>query len=132
MAKTDTKKKKHVRWEDRPPTLEIRGKNYFDELSKWDVGEEYELVLRVKMTRKEESTGSDMYIGCCGCEDEDCGEDHEANRKKRSAGFEVLDIKSNGKVSNSGSPEAQVASRYNKYIKQGLTPAQAMARAKKG
>lgn len=132
MAKTKDKKNK-VAWEDRPPRLDLRGKNYFSEISQWEVGEEYELVLKVRLTRKEESTGDEFGpIGCCGCDD-DCGEDHEANKRKRSAGFEIVDIKNNGKVSaTNNTTEGKVASRYNELVKKGIKPAQAMRMAKEG
>lgn len=129
MAKTEVKKK-HVKWEDRPPTLDIRGKNFFPEIKDMQIDDEVELVITAKLTRKEEGS-YDYELGCCGCDDEDCGEDHEENRKKQSASFKITSIKSNGKVSKDDSPEGALASKINKFRKQGYTYEQALAKAKR-
>ncbi len=131
MAKT---KKKRISWEDRPPTLDIRGKNFFPEIKEMQIDDEVELVIRAKLSRKEEGSYDDMLIGCCDCDD-DCGEDHEANRKKKqSASFRIVSIKSNGKVQDTSkmSPEARIAAKFNKNRKNGMSANQAMNSAKKG
>lgn len=132
MAK-DKAKKKHVSWEDRPPTLDIRGKNFFPEIKEMQIDDEVELVIKARLTRKEEGSYDD-FIGCCGCEDEGCEDDHEANRKKKqSATFKIISIKSNGKVpSKNASPEAAVAARFNANRKKGMSATTAMMAAKKG
>lgn len=133
MAKTETKKKKRINWEDRPPSLDLRGKNFLPDIKDWQIDDEVELVIKAKLTRKEEGSYPDYgMIGCCD-DDCDCGDDHETNRKKKqSASFEVISIKSNGKLEQPKSGEAGVAARYNANIKKGMKPEQAMTLAKRG
>lgn len=128
MAKD--KKKKKMNWEDRPPTLDLRGKNFFPEISNMQIDDVVELVVQAKLTRKEEGSYPEMAIGCCGCDDEDCGDDHEENKKKMSATFQIQSIKSNGKVSKANGAEGSVASKFNSLRKKGYNPTQAMNLAK--
>ena len=133
MAKTKNKKKR-ISWEDRPPTLDIRGKNFFPEIKEMQIDDEVELVIRAKLSRKEEGSYDDVMIGCCD-EDCDCEDDHEENRKKKqSASFRIVSIKSNGKVQDSSkmSPEARIAAKFNANRKKGMSASTAMSAAKKG
>lgn len=122
-------KKKKISWEDRPPTLDLRGKNFLPDIKDWQIDDEVELTIRAKLTRKEEGSYPDFDIGCCGCEDDDCGDDHEENRKKKqSATFEIVSIKSNGKIASDSSPEASRAAEINTRLKKGMRPSQALRR----
>lgn len=133
MAKDLKKSKKRVDWDDRPPTLDIRGKNFFPEIKQLQIDDEVELVIKAKLTRKEEGSYPDMAIGCCGCEDDDCGDDHEENRKKKqSATFEITSITSNGKVKKPSSSEGKVMKRYAELTKKGVSSDAAMKMAKAG
>lgn len=124
------KTKKVTRWEDRMPTIDLRGKNYPDEVTNVGVDDEVELIIKAKLIRKEEgSYDVETLCDCDDCEDE-CP---EQGAKKRSATFKATSIKVKklGK-SYGNSKEGRIADKYNKYIKQGMKPSQAMKLARKG
>ena len=47
--------KKRTRWEDRPPTIDLRGKNFLPEISECQVGDVVELTIKAKLS---DTTGS--------------------------------------------------------------------------
>lgn len=122
------------KYEDRPATLDLRG-NHLEDIRDLHVDDVVELVIKAKVTRKEE--GGYSYDFCCDEDDspEDQKKAEEANKKKVSASFKIQSIKSNGVVNapaSNAKDEAGVASRFNQYRKQGLSVDAAMAKAKRG
>lgn len=123
------KSKPKTKWEDRMPTIDLRGKNYLPEISECQIGDVVELTIKAKLTRKEE--GSYDYDLMCDCDD--CGEScDEQGAKKQSATFKAESIKMKKEGSKYSSKEAGIASKYTQLIKQGVKPSVAMQRARKG
>ena len=113
--------KKKIKWEDRMPTIDLRGKNYLPEISDCQIGDVVELTIKAKLTRKEEG-GYDYELGCgCGDCEEDC---EEQNSKKQSATFKAQSIKMKASKSDS------FDKKFNSLMKKGLTPSEALKRAK--
>lgn len=117
-----------------PTTLEIDGKD-LPELRDVHVDDVITITVKLKATRITEGG----YLGYYCCEDDDCDdcnmdEKRKENKKKVSGSFEVQNMKfvSLDSAEDNSSPESSVASRYNKYIKKGMKPDQAMTLAKKG
>lgn len=111
-------------------TLELNGKD-LPELRDVHVDDVITVTMKLKATRITE--GGYMYEYC---DDEDCEEcDPKENKKKVSGSFQVQSAKFEGIESaddSSTQSEAKMAKKYNELVKKGLSPAAAMARAKKG
>lgn len=123
MSKTEKEN-----YEDKLPSLDIRGKNMvqFKDLS---VGDEVKLEITAKLIRREE--GSYESFGCGDPECEIC--DGDENKENLSATFKLTKLVNKGTVGGKyTSKEASVASKYNELIKKGINPSTAMQRALKG
>lgn len=124
----DKKKSKSISYEDRLPTLDIRGKNMV-QFKDAQVGDEIKIEVTAKLIRREEGSYESF-----GCGDPDCDIcDGDENKEKMSATFKVTKMTNKGAVNAKySSKEASVASKYNELIKKGISPSTAMQRAMKG
>ncbi len=129
LGTVSSSKKKY----DPPTTLEIDGKD-LPELRDVHVDDVITITVKLKATRITEGGYLGYYGGCDDddCEDCDMDKKRKENKKKVSGSFEVQNMKFVSLESEDSSPESSVASRYNKYIKKGMKPDQAMTLAKKG
>lgn len=111
-------------------TLELNGRD-LPELRDVHVDDVVTVTMKLKATRITE--GGYIYEFC---DDEDCEEcDPKENKKKVSGSFQVQSVKFGGIESADDSTtqsEAKIAKKYNDLVKKGVSPATAMARARKG
>ncbi len=121
-------KKVKENYEDRLPTLDIRGKNMV-QFRDLQIDDEVKIEVTAKLIRREE--GSYESFGCGDPDCEIC--DGDENKKKMSATFKVTKLVNKGTTkAKYNQKEAGIASKYNELIKQGVNPSTAMARAMKG
>lgn len=117
-SKLKSIEKAHVKWEDRMPVMEIRGKNFTPELKQYHVGDEVELVLKVRVTKMVEGGSEFDYMG-----DDD---EEEISPNKGSATFKVKKIVSHKLTTNKKkSAEESAADKFNRLRREGKSVSQA-------